>query len=208
MNDTSTRVALVSLYAPEDGDALPLGAGCVAAALIRSARVRREDISLVNACVEAGDDLLFRMIVESKPRVVGFSLYCWNSPVSIRLAGRLKDEFPDILVVAGGPDAERFYAERFIDRGAGHAALFDAIFLGEAEVSFPKWFAEAAGSHPGDRETRRSSSGVSPAMPPPSLRPGWKAFSNPYEAVPWHGSSPADVRTAVPIAMRAGALPG
>lgn len=156
MNDTSTRVALVSLYAPEDGDALPLGAGCVAAALIRSARVRREDISLVNACVEAGDDLLFRMIVESKPRVVGFSLYCWNSSVSIRLAERLKDEFPDILVVAGGPDAERFYAERFyterfVDRGAGHAALFDAIFLGEAEVSFPKWFAEAAGAHPEDR---------------------------------------------------------
>jgi len=54
------------------------------------------------------------------------------------LAARLRATFPDLLIIAGGPDAE------WLALGGGQANPFDVIFLGEAEVSLPAWFAETA----------------------------------------------------------------
>jgi radical SAM superfamily enzyme YgiQ (UPF0313 family) len=52
--------------------------------------------------------------------VIGFSAYCWNMGISLRIAQRVKAENPDALIVFGGPHvpnrAERFLQEHpYID---------------------------------------------------------------------------------------------
>lgn len=127
------NVTLVSLQPEEDAEVLPLGAGCIAAVLVRAHRVPRENIRLLASPVEASPELLIRQILAGNPDIVGFSLYCWNSTVSIGLAKTLKALDPGILIVAGGPDSERLDS-------ADPEQPFDAVFLGEAEASFSAWW--------------------------------------------------------------------
>lgn len=143
MKGKALRIAFVSLHSPEDSDVLPLGAGCAAASLVGAKLVSHEDISLVDACVADDEALLFRCIVETNPCLVGFSLYCWNSKVSLSLAARLRAAFPEITIIAGGPDAE-WLAAMAADSGASFRLPFDAIFLGEVEASLPAWYADWA----------------------------------------------------------------
>lgn len=153
MERKAPRIVLVGLNPSEDKGTLPLGVGCVAAALLSARRARREDIFIVTGCTDEGEDELLRKIADRKPRLVGFSLYCWNSTLSIALATRLKAEYPNMTLVAGGPDAERLTGAGRPDE-AGAIQPFDAVFLGEAELSFPEWLAERGGSPPGDRKPR------------------------------------------------------
>ncbi|HWR13118.1 MAG TPA: B12-binding domain-containing radical SAM protein [Rectinemataceae bacterium] len=144
MIEKNLRVTFVSLTVKEDIGALPLGAGCAAASLVAAKLVSRADMSIVEACVDDDEKELLLRIVETMPQVVGFSLYCWNSTVFAALAARLKDSHPEILLIAGGPDAERFAPERLGEEEPNRPCLFDALFLGEVEASLPAWFAEAA----------------------------------------------------------------
>lgn len=143
MSENNLRVTFVSLNIKEDRGTLPLGAGCAAASLLAAGLARREDIFILEACVDDGEDELLSRIVENRPQVVGFSLYCWNSTVFAALAERLKADFPEILLIAGGPDAERFVPERLKAEEPGRACRFDALFPGEAEASLPAWLAAA-----------------------------------------------------------------
>jgi len=144
MNQNNLRVTFVSLNIKEDRGALPLGASCAAASLLAAGLARLEDIFILEACIDDGEDDLLRGIVENRPQVVGFSLYCWNSTKFAALAERLKADYPEILLIAGGPDAERFVPERLKAEEPGLPCRFDALFLGEAEASLPAWLAAAA----------------------------------------------------------------
>jgi len=148
MSENNLRVTFVSLNIKEDRGTLPLGAGCAAASLLAAGLARREGIFILEACVDDGEDDLLRRIVENRPQVVGFSLYCWNSTTFASLAERLKADFPEILLIAGGPDAERFVPERLKAEEPGLSCRFDALFLGEAEASLPAWLAATAASSP------------------------------------------------------------
>ncbi|MHB9151718.1 MAG: B12-binding domain-containing radical SAM protein [Spirochaetales bacterium] len=138
MNEIEFPLVLVSLQSPEDSEVLPLGAACAAASLVKAGLIEKKHVFLLSASIAYEPKLLLRRIAEKSPRVVGFSLYCWNSKVSIDLAARLRADFPDLLIIAGGPDAE------WLALGGGQAKPFDAVFLGEAEVGLPAWFAETA----------------------------------------------------------------
>lgn len=140
---------MVTLHASHDSEALPLGAACAAAALVDAGLVERRNISLVDAGAGDEEDAVLRKILRHKPDIVGFSLYCWNTKKSIALASRLKHEFPDIVIIAGGPDAEWLAAkaaslEESASIGVRSSSQpFDAIFLGEAELGFSRWFSGA-----------------------------------------------------------------
>ena len=143
MNEKAFPVVLVSLQSPEDSEVLPLGAACAGASLVKSGLVKKEQLFLLSACVTDEKNTLLRRIAEKNPRLVGFSLYCWNSEVSADLAARLRAEFPELLIIAGGPDAE------WLALGGDPPRPFDAVFLGEAEASLPEWFAAAMEAKPG-----------------------------------------------------------
>ena len=48
-----------------------------------------------------------------KPDVVGFSCYSWNTYLGMEYARRIKERWPDVLVIAGGPnyEAEDFWEQ-------------------------------------------------------------------------------------------------
>ena len=78
--------------------------------------------------------------------VVGFTTMFQQNLASLALARRVKDAYPDMHILLGGPNAEG-------DMGAGLMACFpfiDYVFSGESDHSFPA-FAEAllAGKHNG-----------------------------------------------------------
>ncbi|MFA5851743.1 MAG: B12-binding domain-containing radical SAM protein, partial [Spirochaetales bacterium] len=157
MNEKKFPVVLVSLQSPEDSEVLPLGAACAGASLIKAGLLGKEQIFLLSASVADEPKVLLRRIAEKSPRMVGFSLYCWNSKVSTDLASRLRATFPDLLIIAGGPDAE------WLALGGGQANPFDAVFLGEAEVSLPEWLAamEGGASAP-ELDSRRAAAAEMP----------------------------------------------
>jgi len=64
--------------------------------------------------------------------IAGFSFYTWNAAEFLSLAGQLKQLFPGLLVVAGGPHVQK--AEDYLG-----VEPIDVIFLGEAEVSFQQF---------------------------------------------------------------------
>ncbi len=119
--------------APEDRDAIPLGAACAAAGLVGAGLLRKEEILILSPSTDSSRQEVLDRILGENPDLVGFSLYCWNSLPSIELARRLKTLRPELPVVAGGPDAEAL--------AEGEAETpFDAVFLGEAEFSFAEWY--------------------------------------------------------------------
>ena len=139
MEKADLRVTMVTLHASHDSKALPLGAASVAAALIDAKLVERRNIFLVDAGAGDAEDDILRLVIAHKPDLVGFSLYCWNTRQSVSLASRLKYEFPEIVVVAGGPDAEWLAANAGFSGAQSVSSPFDAVFLGEGELSLPLW---------------------------------------------------------------------
>ncbi|MDZ7785460.1 MAG: radical SAM protein [Halioglobus sp.] len=69
--------------------------------------------------------------------VVGFSFYTWNAAEFLALARTLRQSFPQLLIVAGGPHVQR--PEDYLGTDP-----IDVIFLGEAEQTFRE-FLDCAG---------------------------------------------------------------
>lgn len=139
MAERSPKVLFVSLMAPEDRKALPLGSACAAAGLVSAGLLRKEEILILSPSTDSPGGEILNSILKEKPRLVGFSLYSWNSIPALELARQLRALRSDLLIVAGGPDAEAL-----AEQGAGEP--FDAVFLGEAEFSFAEWYARRLGS--------------------------------------------------------------
>ena len=70
---------------------------------------------------------LATQIVETHPRIVGFSVYLWNVRLIEAAARILRATVPNLRLIAGGPE---------ITAGYPHAALFDALVIGEGETAF------------------------------------------------------------------------
>lgn len=154
MTSGDLRVVFVALHSAPDA-APALGAGCIASALLQAGAVRRESLSIVEAEAETDPGLLADAIRREKPEVVGFSLYCWNTLVSIRIAEILRSGDPHLKLIAGGPDA--VWAS-----GVPEGEVFDAIFTGEAEAAVVDWFrslghAVSGEARPGGVPPRRAS---------------------------------------------------
>jgi radical SAM superfamily enzyme YgiQ (UPF0313 family) len=68
-------------------------------------------------------------LIKGLQPVAAFSCYTWNIEEFLRLARRLKQDIPEILVVAGGPQVQRaqYYLKKF---------PIDIIVIGEGELTF------------------------------------------------------------------------
>jgi anaerobic magnesium-protoporphyrin IX monomethyl ester cyclase len=70
-------------------------------------------------------------LVESRPAIVGISVMVSLSDPALRIAAAVRERLPRTLIVAGGPLATVFPG-RF-------TPYVDAVFRGEADVSFPRF---------------------------------------------------------------------
>ena len=78
----------------------------------------------------------------SRPRLLGLGTICNSYPLTIRLASRLKSDFPDTPIVLGGPQAS------LVDVATLNAFPFiDFVLRGEAEESFPMLVDSLVGGH-------------------------------------------------------------
>ena len=72
--------------------------------------------------------------LEQRPAVVGFSNYMWNLDLSYSIAAEIKRDFPETVIVFGGPNypLEDYWRERWLrERPA-----VDAYIIGEGEEPF------------------------------------------------------------------------
>ena len=76
------------------------------------------------------EDLLARLM-ETQPDVLGISLYIWNRECAARLIRRVKALRPEIIVIAGGPEATFSVEETF------RAMPIDYLLRGAGEESLP-----------------------------------------------------------------------
>ena len=80
------------------------------------------------------EEIYLQQIVENNPEIIGFSTYCWNIEIILRLIRKLKKILPMSLIFLGGPEAtgrkeELLYAYSEID----------CVLAGEGEIAFQKF---------------------------------------------------------------------
>jgi anaerobic magnesium-protoporphyrin IX monomethyl ester cyclase len=99
----------------------PLGVGLIATAL----RNRGCEVLLYDQNAEGpDDDLLFDRLIEYRPAIVGFSVITPSYPVARRQIARLRREYPEAFILAGGVHAGLFPEDLLAD-GA------DAVVIGD-----------------------------------------------------------------------------
>lgn len=106
----------------------PLGAGLIAACL-------KENLGgecAVDVFKYPND--LAKKIEQTTPKVLGFSNYSWNCNLSYDFAKQVKQKFPDVVVVFGGPNygVEKHELDAFWDQ----YPLVDFVIVKEGEIAF------------------------------------------------------------------------
>jgi radical SAM superfamily enzyme YgiQ (UPF0313 family) len=102
-------------------------------------------------------DLRAAASVFSEPAVVGLSTYVWNWEFSLALAQRLRELFPSVVIVAGGPQIPEDCA------GLVASGAIDVAVHGEGEAAFGELLAALCDGRPLETlagVTTRSAKGV------------------------------------------------
>ncbi len=74
------------------------------ASLASAAGLHRDSILDQNTTDISGDRTLVNLVTEKSPRIIAFTLYCWNVERSIYIAKEIRKKLPDIIITAGGPE--------------------------------------------------------------------------------------------------------
>lgn len=122
------KIIFATLHVRRSAQAVPLAAGCLAAALPE--KLRRTCVLLDFFLDEQPETMLAR-ILAVKPDLVALPIYAWNRTVALRLARRLRAAAgPELLLVAGGPEATGDPVGVLNEGGV------DAVVRGEGESTF------------------------------------------------------------------------
>lgn len=121
---------LVTLHAMPSAQAVPLAAAFLKAYLDRHPGLQgRASVSMAEFFCGTPPDRMLHEILDRNPDSVGLPVYLWNRADCCELARQLRQARPELLLVAGGPeataDAGRLLAE----------APFDLVVLGEGELT-------------------------------------------------------------------------
>ncbi len=134
------RSLLVSLHVRPSAQAIPLAAGCLRACLPEHLR---HDCQLLDFYATQGDAEILQAILAEQPQVIAFSLYLWNRTALLRLCRQLRQQRPDLILIAGGPEASAD-SRRVIQEGE-----LDGVICGEGESAFAELLEQlAAGRQP------------------------------------------------------------
>jgi len=102
----------------------PLGIAQLAG-ILRSRGLRTQ---VIDCTFEHREDVISK-IVHARPRIVGIYAMLSMSENAFALAGNIRKDLPETLLVCGGP---------LPTLKPGHfSTVFDAVFCGEADISFP-----------------------------------------------------------------------
>lgn len=120
------NIVFCTLHVRHSPQAVPLAAGCLAAALPSKLRTSTR---LVDVYPEQSDQDILDAILCSAPDVVAFPVYVWNRQRIIELAWQLRQSNQSIFLIAGGPEATGD------PDGLISAAPWNALVHGEGEAA-------------------------------------------------------------------------
>jgi putative methyltransferase len=108
---------------------LPYAAGCIAASAFSEKEIKE---NFEKPVILFERDTVDNNLAKIKdPDVVTFSTYFWNEEYNRRLGKRIKEAYPDCLIIVGGhsitPDSKMLNEQPFVD----------IVQYGEGELSFP-----------------------------------------------------------------------
>lgn len=121
------RILLVTLHVRPSAQAVPLAAGCLAAALPDR---RRRNVRLLDLFPRAAEGEALERILGFDPQMVAFPLYAWNRQEVLSLARRLRADRPRLFLLCGGPEASAD------PEGVLREGGLDAVIRGEGEGPF------------------------------------------------------------------------
>ncbi|MBI5014041.1 MAG: radical SAM protein [Deltaproteobacteria bacterium] len=120
------KLALVAIHPEESARAVPLGPAMLASALKKAfpgeIRVDVLDLYLGDTAGQCAERIL-----ALRPRYVGFSMYLWNRLLVLQIAIIIKRKDPELIVLAGGPEATADYG-RILEEPS-----LDLVLPGEGE---------------------------------------------------------------------------
>ncbi len=110
---------------------LPYAAGCIAAYAQSDDEFNQKfNIGELLFLRENPDDALMRI---ENPFIVGFSCYIWNMEYNLTLARKIKEKYPECLIVFGGHNIP------FNTEVLENAEFVDALIHGEGERAFVEY---------------------------------------------------------------------
>ena len=121
------NILIVTLHVAPSAQAVALAAGCLKAALPRHLQKRT---TLLDIYPDQRLEELCTTLLTHNPEVIAFPLYVWNRAQILELSRRLKQERPEVFLLAGGPEAG---ADSF---GVLQEGELDGIIRGEGEHPF------------------------------------------------------------------------
>jgi radical SAM superfamily enzyme YgiQ (UPF0313 family) len=112
-------------------DVMPAAVGCIAAYSEQALgeRVKIELFKLPETLIEA-------LQQGARPRVIGFSNYCWNEDLGTQFAKVIKSKYPDIVTIFGGPNYPTTAVEQ--ERFLRSYPQIDFYVVKEGEIGFAK----------------------------------------------------------------------
>lgn len=125
------HLSLVTLHAAPSAQSVPLAAACIKSYL--DTRPSFQSAGLLVSMPDYFPDISIEAILEelvaSQVTAVGFPVYIWNHDRVISLSNQLKQRLPDLIIMAGGPEATAD-PERLLNE-----APFDLVVVGEGELT-------------------------------------------------------------------------
>ena len=126
----SMNLHLVTLHAMPSAQAVPLAAAFIKAYLDQQPSLHgRATVSMAEFFCGTPLDQLVTAIRQQQPTIVGLPVYVWNRADCCELARRLRADRPELLLVAGGPEATAD-PQRLLKE-----APFDLLVVGEGELT-------------------------------------------------------------------------
>lgn len=120
-------IVLPTLHVRPSAQAVPLAAGCLAAALPESLR---QGVRLLDLFPGTSAAAMQQQILALNPQLVAFPLYLWNRTLILELCRSLRRARPGLLLAAGGPEAAADPPGVLVE------GELDLVIRGEGELTF------------------------------------------------------------------------
>ncbi|RME35313.1 MAG: DUF4080 domain-containing protein [Deltaproteobacteria bacterium] len=123
------RLLAVTQHVRPSPQAVPLAAGCLLASLPEE---RRAHTGLLDCFVADAPEAIAKAILDCAPEILVLPVYSWNHLPLLNLTAKLRQDLPQLCILAGGPEASA-RPSRLLEEG-----LADIVLTGEGERVFPR----------------------------------------------------------------------
>jgi radical SAM superfamily enzyme YgiQ (UPF0313 family) len=87
-------------------------------------------VDMIELTIKDDEEKIINTILKTQPDIVGFSVYIWNVEIIKQILRTIRNNYPDIILILGGPEVSYQNDTYFKEN------LTDFIIAGEGEKSF------------------------------------------------------------------------